>query len=72
MAFKKEVFGIYGYFDEKLGRKNGMLVSGEETDLIMRIPNNKVYIEPNAEIMTNVDAKKLSPTYFIKRFFLQC
>lgn len=71
MAFKKNFFEQYGNFDEKLGRRKGVLISGEETDLIMRIPDTLVYIEPKAVILTKIDSTKLTTNYFIKRFFWQ-
>lgn len=71
MAFTKSFFEQYGVFDERLGRRKGVLISGEETDLIMRIPDNLVYIEPKALILTKIDSSKLTPIYFLKRFFWQ-
>lgn len=71
MAFKREVFVSYGYFDIDLERVGKKLISGEDTEMILRIPEDKVYIEPRAQVFTNINKNRLSYFFFMKRLYWQ-
>lgn len=68
MAFRRDVFIIYGNFDTELGRKGAMLLGGEENELFERIRNvgERVYYVPNAIAVHHIADRKLTREYFDK------
>jgi glycosyltransferase involved in cell wall biosynthesis len=68
MAFKREVFNLYGCFDANLGRKGGELFGGEENDMFERIRDlgERIFYTPYAVAYHYISDKKLTPEYFDK------
>lgn len=68
MAFKKEVFDKYGYFNPNLGRKGSGMEAGEEKDIFYRLQNNNehIFYLPNAEVNHIIPLQRTTESY-IKR-----
>ena len=66
MAFKREIFTLYGDFDTALGRKGEELLGSEENDMFARIRalGERVYYVPEAKVYHHISADKLTPEYF--------
>lgn len=66
MAFRREVFDMYGYFDTALGRKGEALTGGEECDLFTRIRHlgERVFYVPRAKVFHHINDAKLTRDYF--------
>ena len=66
MAFNREVFNLYGFFDTNLGRRGGELFGGEENDLFDRIRDlgERVFYTPRAIAYHHIADHKLTPEYF--------
>jgi glycosyltransferase involved in cell wall biosynthesis len=71
MSFKRAVFQKYGLFDTSLGRKGSCLLSGEDTEFILRLNKNDVYYDPNAKVFTKIKSNRLTKRFFLKRIFWQ-
>ena len=68
MAFNKEVFNIYGYFDTNLGRQGETLLGGEENEFFDRIRNlgERIFYTPKAVAYHHISDRKLTAEYFDK------
>ena len=68
MAFYKEVFNIYGYFDTNLGRQGETLLGGEENEFFDRIRNlgERIFYTPKAVAYHHISDRKLTAEYFDK------
>ena len=66
MAFKREIFTLYGDFDTTLGRKGEELLGSEENDMFARIRalGERVYYVPQAKVYHHISTDKLTPEYF--------
>ncbi len=66
MAFNREVFTLYGYFDTTLGRNGDKLLGGEENDMFARIRalGERVYYAPRAKVYHHIHVDRLTPEYF--------
>lgn len=71
MSFKKEAFQKYGLFNTSLGRKGSCLLSGEDTEFIIRLNKDDVYCNPDAKVFTKIKPSRLTRRFFIKRLFWQ-
>lgn len=74
MSFKKSIFGETGYFDVSLGRclsKN--LLSNDELDMYKLIDEEdyKTLYNPKAIVHHQIDASRLTKTWFKNRFYWQ-
>jgi len=67
MIFKKNVFSKIGFFDSKLGRQKGKLLSCEEDKLIKkaRVCCHYLFL-PEAEVLHMVQPKRMTLNYLIK------
>jgi len=72
MAFRREVFEVYGTFNTSLGRTGSALLGGEEKDLFARIsaggshryPNNEIWWIPGAVIDHIIPPSRLTDAHF--------
>jgi len=71
MSFRKEVFEKYGLFDKKLGRISKKLLSCEDTEFIGRLPKENIFFVKEAEVYGEIDKKRLSRKYMLKRLYWQ-
>lgn len=71
MSFKKSAFQKYGLFDTSLGRKGNCLLSGEDTEFILRLNKDDVYYDPNAKVSTKIRLNRLTRKFFLKRVLWQ-
>ena len=71
MSFKKIVFQKYGLFETSLGRKGSCLLSGEDTEFILRLDSNDVYYDANAVVFAEIKQNRLMRKFFLKRIFWQ-
>ena len=71
MSFKKIAFRKYGLFDTSLGRKGNCLLSGEDTEFILRLDKNDICYNPNAKVSTKIKSDRLTKRFFLKRIFWQ-
>ncbi len=71
MAFRREVFEIYGGFDPTLGRNGEQLTGGEENELFARLryAGNRLYYVPDTEIYHHIPDSKLTLDYFRRLSF---
>jgi len=72
LAFRKNVFQRYGFFDVNLGRKGKYLLSGEETELLKKLVfhGEKVIYAPDVIVYHFVSKERLKRYYFLKwRFY---
>jgi len=71
-AVMKEVFSKLNFhFDEKIGRKKGALLSGEETELLFRAKEKGVKIKfcPRAVVFHLVPKERVKFKYFLVHYF---
>jgi GT2 family glycosyltransferase len=70
-ALDKSALGNQAYFDEKLGRVNGKLLGGEETDLCYRAlkAGHKIYYSPFTFANHWVEAERMNLGWLWKRSF---
>lgn len=63
--------GDEGWFDNRLGRQDGRLIGGEETDLCERVESRglKIVYEGRAVVRHFVPAERLRWTWLARRFF---
>jgi len=71
ISFKKDAFRRYGFFDESLGRKGRCLLSGEDTEFVMRLKIKDIFFASEAIVFSKVKLNRLSYGFFIKRIFWQ-
>ena len=66
MAFRREVIARYGAFDPSLGRVNGRLIGGEETDFFQRLlrGGETIWYVPGAVMYHIIPPEKLTEDYF--------
>ena len=66
MAFRREVIARYGAFDPSLGRANGRLIGGEETDFLQRLlrGGETSWYVPGAVMYHIIPPEKLTEDYF--------
>ena len=66
MAFRREAFAKHGLFRTDLGRKGDVLLSGEETEMFLRIMNGggKVMYAPKAIVHHPVAEERIRKSYF--------
>lgn len=70
-AVNKTKLGSQGYFDERLGRKEGNYLGGEETDLCKRIiaKGGKIYYTPFTTAFHQVAPYRLKTGWLLKRAY---
>jgi glycosyltransferase involved in cell wall biosynthesis len=70
-AINKNLLGEQAYFDEKLGRVNGKLLGGEETDLCSRAKKQGLLIEftPHTWAHHLVEPERLKLSWLVRRAF---
>jgi len=71
MSFKKIAFDKFGLFDVNLGRKGHLLLSGEDTEFMIRLPSKEVYFDPEMMVRTDIERKNMTRLFCIKRIFWQ-
>lgn len=71
MSFRKDVFRNFGLFDKRLGRNGKKLLSCEDTELMARLPEENIIFVKDAEVYGEIDTKRLSRIYMVKRLFWQ-
>lgn len=71
MSFKRSVFDRYGFFDTNLGRVGKCLLSGEDMEFMMRVPQESIFYEPLAIVSTRITSQRLTRKYFARRIFWQ-
>lgn len=71
MSFKRNIFNRYGFFDVELGRIGNCLLSGEDMEFMMRLPQNGIFYEPLAITSTKITQHRLTRIYFVQRIFWQ-
>jgi glycosyltransferase involved in cell wall biosynthesis len=71
MSFKRNAFKKYGLFDESLGRKGTCLLSGEDTEFIIRFEPDDIFFESRALVFSEIKSDRISHYFFIKRIFWQ-
>lgn len=69
--FSKQQLENCNGFDERLGRKDKLLLSGEEIQLQRRIEEKGGYFwyHPNISIWHHVPAERVKPIWFYKRYY---
>ncbi len=72
-AVRKEVFHRIGYFNEKLGRKRGLLLSNEETEFIQRVSNSggKIVFNHRMKVWHKINSKRISMIFLFRRAWWQ-
>jgi len=72
MAWRKDVFQEFGYFDAKLGRKGAAsLLSNEEIELLERIGIENIWYEPTMEVEHLVSVERMTLPFFRRRVYWQ-
>jgi len=71
MSFKRKAFKKYGLFDESLGRKGACLLSGEDTEFIIRFEPDDIFFESRALVFSKIKSDRISHYFFVKRIFWQ-
>jgi glycosyltransferase involved in cell wall biosynthesis len=71
MSFKKKIFSSVGYFDVGLDRKAANLLSNGDTEMILRIPQNKVWFAKGADVITKIKTERLTRMFMIRRLYWQ-
>jgi len=71
ISFRKDVFEIYGLFDKKLGRIAKKLLSCDDTEFVGRLPKENIFFVKDAEVYGEIDKKRLSKKYMLKRLYWQ-
>ena len=66
MAFRREVFDMYGFFDTQLGRNGENLTGGEECDIYSRIRQigERIFYVPQSKVYHHIPDTKLTRDYF--------
>ena len=69
--FKKEILSHLGGFNENLGRKKKLLLSGEETQLQKKIEDSGgvIWYHPDVSVKHFVPIERTSPAWFYKRYY---
>lgn len=72
-AVRKGVFHRIGYFNEKLGRKSGLLLSNEETEFIQRVSasRGKIVFNHRMKVWHNINSKRISMIFLFRRALWQ-
>ena len=73
IAFRREVFERFGLFSTDLGRKGKSLLSGEETEMCLRVERGGggILYVPEARIRHVTPTDRLTPEWLAKRFDAQ-
>lgn len=72
MAFPRQFLEKHGGFSEELGRKEGTLLSNEETALqVLANRENGIFYQPAATVEHFIPADRLTVSYFLRRFYWQ-
>jgi GT2 family glycosyltransferase len=73
VAFRREAFERFGGFSTKLGRKGKSLLSGEETEICLRIERSggKILYVPGAGVRHVTPAERVTPAWMARRFQAQ-
>lgn len=73
MGFRRHLFDDIGYFNPKLGRIKGSLLSSEEVELFWRISvaGLKVLYVPHALLFHRIPASRVDPNWVIRRYYWQ-
>lgn len=69
--YRREILEETGGFDVRLGRRKGMLLSADETELQHRIQNRggRLYYHPGVRIHHFVPRERILPSYFYSRYY---
>jgi glycosyltransferase involved in cell wall biosynthesis len=69
--FPRALLAELGGFDERLGRVNNLLLSGEETQLQRRIEarGGRLYYHPDIRMRHDVPAERVQPAFFYRRYY---
>jgi glycosyltransferase involved in cell wall biosynthesis len=69
--YPKHLLSELGGFDERLGRKKGCLLSGEESQLYLRLRKAGGYLfyEPGVSMRHHVTPDRTKPAWFYRRYF---
>ena len=72
-AVKKETFNKVGYFNERLGRIHGKLISNEETEFFERVKRayGRIVFEKDLEVYHKVYPNRLTMSYLLRRVWYQ-
>lgn len=72
VAFRRDVFDMYGLFDANLGRNGSKtLMSNEESALMNAIGHDKVFYNPKQQVLHHIPPDRLTTEWFRKRVFWQ-
>ena len=73
MAVRKRLFSELGYFNEKLGRRGGLLLSNEETEFIQRVSRmgGRILFTDRMKVWHKISPKRLSMVFLFKRAWWQ-
>ncbi len=73
IAFRREAFERYGVFSTHLGRKGGSLLSGEETEICLRLERGgeTVLYVPGASVDHVIHGDRITPEWLVARFGAQ-
>jgi glycosyltransferase involved in cell wall biosynthesis len=73
IAFAREAFESVGTFSPAFGRRGASLLSYEEVELCWRIERlgRRILYVPEAEVFHLVAGERLTPAWFLRRFFWQ-
>lgn len=73
MSLRRSVFGEIGGFRPEVGRVGTVPVGGEETELFLRLrnqrPQHRVLLDPSATVSHHVTADRATPRYFLRRCY---
>ena len=69
--FSRALLAEMGGFDERLGRVNSLLLSGEETQLQRRIEarGGRLYYHPDIRMRHDVPVERVQPAFFYRRYY---
>jgi glycosyltransferase involved in cell wall biosynthesis len=69
--FPRALLAELGGFDERLGRVNNLLLSGEETQLQRRIEahGGRLYYHPDIRMRHDVPVERVQPSFFYRRYY---
>ena len=73
VAYRREAFERVGEFDRRLGRSGRSLRSCEEIELGLRLERSgfRALYAPEARVRHRVEAERLTPEWFVRRFAAQ-
>ena len=74
ISFRKDIFDILGGFDERLGKRPGREIQGEEAELCARLREHfdqGVHYNPRARVSHHVDDYQLERRTLLERSFWQ-